>query len=104
MEGADLNRRRQPFQGCQINHLQTMFYENTRLMRERFGLHLDARGVLDSTRTPHTSHNFTSSLAVSLLLRARSKSLFLCSLTNVKTTSISLYYMVTIRTGIPDPA
>jgi hypothetical protein len=53
--GTDLNRRRQPFQGCQINHLQTMFYENTGLTRERFGLHLDARGVLDSKRTPHRS-------------------------------------------------
>ena len=31
--GTDLNRRRQPFQGCQINHLQTVLNENTRLTR-----------------------------------------------------------------------
>src|ERR1019366_10222670 len=54
--GTELNRRRQPFQGCQINNLQTMFYENTRLTREKFGLHLDATSVLDSIWTPHNPH------------------------------------------------
>jgi hypothetical protein len=33
LEGTDLNRRRQPFHGCQINHLHVVFYQNTRLTR-----------------------------------------------------------------------
>ena len=36
-----------------INNLQATFNENKRLVGEGFGLHLDARGVLDSARTPH---------------------------------------------------
>jgi hypothetical protein len=42
--GTESNRRRQPFQGCMINNLQTMLYENKRLTRERSGRQLDASG------------------------------------------------------------
>jgi hypothetical protein len=53
--GTELNRRRQPFQGWSINNLRAILTENTRLTRERFGLHLDARRRFglhaDSTQT-----------------------------------------------------
>src|SRR5450755_2285827 len=70
---TELNRLRQPFQGCLINNLQTAPYENTRLTRNKFGLHLDARGFLDSAWTPHSHSPPQPLLDLNLLLRARSK-------------------------------
>jgi len=71
--GTDLNRQRQPFQGCQINHLQTNIHENTRLTRRQFG----RQSVWTPRGLQHTTR-FTSSLELPLLLRARSKSAFKC--------------------------
>src|SRR5208337_1025585 len=82
--GTESNRRRQPFQGCVINDLQVPAFENTRLVRNRCGLHLDATGGLDSAWTPHRLYSWVP-LALNLLLRARSYSPFQCCLTNVET-------------------
>ena len=44
--GTESNRRRQPFQGCWINHLQTSFLWFHRLTGAEFGLHLDSSAIL----------------------------------------------------------
>ena len=62
--GTDLNRRRQPFQGCQLKDLQATVYENTRLRRERFGLHLDSRGPTGAVWTPRGLRRTGMSLAI----------------------------------------
>ena len=44
--GTESNRRRQPFQGCAINHLQTNFLWFHKLAGAEFGRHLDSSAIL----------------------------------------------------------
>src|SRR5947199_65379 len=69
--GTESNRRRQPFQGWYINNLQAWLTESKRLTCRRFGLHLDARAVLDSTGTPHIAMTSQPLLEYLLFTRAR---------------------------------
>jgi hypothetical protein len=68
--GTESNRRRQPFQGCQINSLQVTVFENTRLTRERFGLHLDSSSRFRRVWTPRTATTSQPLQELNLLLRA----------------------------------
>jgi hypothetical protein len=66
--GTESNRRRQPFQGCWINHLQsgTLWFHS--LTGGRFGLHLDPNPVA----AKFGLHADSTTRAFWLLLRARS--------------------------------
>jgi len=45
--GTESNRRRQPFQGCQLNRLGPALKEDKGLTRRRFGRHLDSGGSFE---------------------------------------------------------
>ena len=98
--GTESNRRRQPFQGLQINHLQTVVLKTQDLRDEDLDSIWTPVAIfwsLDSTRTPQSTGR--CGLEYHLLSRTRAVvSGTLCRLAMVETNSPFLYRMATMTT------